>query len=351
VASPYPVGRRCFRNAIPNAWTQVNNSGLKRQGIFREDRACSKMKLYVLYGDEIRGPFEEEQIVAWRKINILSGESLVKVGDQSAAWVQLDSIIKELPATVDWWWNDATALLRPEKQAKQTSNRKFFIIQDSQLPRLIGEAELISGLKSGSVRNSDLLFGNELSDWTPVGELSVEPGQQFKVRVEIANVGSTSAHTTRSASAVASFLNYLKKRPGLLISTSLAVLLLTFLISWSFPLSVTILIIFLLPCFWLLVVAMQESFLLCVVAFGFFIGVLAIGLKYLDYRFPERGIDRSPIASDSTRKTDGVFESATEKLDKGLPLNEREQQRIYDILTYDEKKKAEEIERRKGERR
>lgn len=250
------------------------------------------MKLYVLCDDKIRGPFEQEQIVAWRKINILNGDSLVRPDKVAADWVKLDSIIEKLPATVDSLWNDATALLRPEKQAKQTNNK-----------------------------------------------------------VEIASVGSTSAHTIRSASAVASFLNYLKRRPGILISTSFVVLLFTFLISWSFPLSVTILIIFLLPCVWLVVMAISESFLLCVVAFAFFIGVLAIGLKYLDYRFPERGIDRSPIASDSPPKTDGVFESATEKLDKGLPLNEREQKRIYDILTYDDKKKAEEIEKRNGERR
>lgn len=37
-------------------------------------------------------------------------------------------------------------------------------------------------------------------------------------------------------------------------------------------------------------------------------------------------------------KTDGVFESATRKLDKGLPLNEREQKRLDDILRYNGKK-------------
>jgi hypothetical protein len=51
-----------------------------------------------------------------------------------------------------------------------------------------------------------------------------------------------------------------------------------------------------------------------------------------------------------SNKTDGVFESATEKLDKGLPLNEREQKRIDDILNYDQKKRSEEIERKNGER-
>lgn len=38
--------------------------------------------------------------------------------------------------------------------------------------------------------------------------------------------------------------------------------------------------------------------------------------------------------SDGRKKTDGVYESATEKLDKGLPLSERERQRVNDILDY-----------------
>jgi hypothetical protein len=33
-------------------------------------------------------------------------------------------------------------------------------------------------------------------------------------------------------------------------------------------------------------------------------------------------------------KTDGVYESATEKMDRGLPLNDREAKRIDDIINY-----------------
>lgn len=32
--------------------------------------------------------------------------------------------------------------------------------------------------------------------------------------------------------------------------------------------------------------------------------------------------------------TDGVFESATEKMDRGEPLNDRERKRINDIIDY-----------------
>ncbi len=46
------------------------------------------------------------------------------------------------------------------------------------------------------------------------------------------------------------------------------------------------------------------------------------------------------------KRTDGVFESAMEKIDKGLPLNEREAQRVHDILHYKENKQIEEIEKR-----
>lgn len=36
----------------------------------------------------------------------------------------------------------------------------------------------------------------------------------------------------------------------------------------------------------------------------------------------------------SSGRTDGVFESATQKLDSGRPLNDRERQRIDDILNW-----------------
>jgi hypothetical protein len=55
-------------------------------------------------------------------------------------------------------------------------------------------------------------------------------------------------------------------------------------------------------------------------------------------------------AGSHSNKTDGVFESATEKLDKGIPLNDREQKRVEDMLSYDQKKRSEEIERKNGER-
>lgn len=54
--------------------------------------------------------------------------------------------------------------------------------------------------------------------------------------------------------------------------------------------------------------------------------------------------------SDNAPRTDGVYESAVEKLDKGIPLNEREAKRIDDLLDLSGKKEAEEIERRHGER-
>jgi hypothetical protein len=49
-------------------------------------------------------------------------------------------------------------------------------------------------------------------------------------------------------------------------------------------------------------------------------------------------------------RTDGVLESAMEKMGKGLPLNEREAKRLDDISNYERKKQSEEIERRHGER-
>ena len=59
-----------------------------------------------------------------------------------------------------------------------------------------------------------------------------------------------------------------------------------------------------------------------------------------------------PMCTGGSRsnRTDGVFESATEKLDKDLPLNERETKRIDDILNFKQNKQIEEIERRHGQR-
>lgn len=47
-----------------------------------------------------------------------------------------------------------------------------------------------------------------------------------------------------------------------------------------------------------------------------------------------------------TGKTDGVYESALEKLDEGIPLNEREAKRMEDLINYDTDKRAKEIERK-----
>ncbi len=55
---------------------------------------------------------------------------------------------------------------------------------------------------------------------------------------------------------------------------------------------------------------------------GFFIGLTVLVVLF----------------SDSKPKTDGIFESATEKLDKGRPLNQQERQRIEDILNWSKKK-------------
>ncbi|OJU98328.1 MAG: hypothetical protein BGO12_02760 [Verrucomicrobia bacterium 61-8] len=52
----------------------------------------------------------------------------------------------------------------------------------------------------------------------------------------------------------------------------------------------------------------------------------------------------------SSYKTDGVYESATDKLNAGLPLNNRERQRLNDILNYKQNKEIDVIERRNGER-
>lgn len=53
-----------------------------------------------------------------------------------------------------------------------------------------------------------------------------------------------------------------------------------------------------------------------------------------------------PMCVPKSTSTDGVFESATEKLDRGLPLNEREKQRIDDIINYKRNQEIEEIEKR-----
>lgn len=51
-----------------------------------------------------------------------------------------------------------------------------------------------------------------------------------------------------------------------------------------------------------------------------------------------------------SKKSDGVYESAMKNLDRGLPLNEREQKRIDDILSAGDKRRSEEIEKKYGER-
>jgi hypothetical protein len=53
--------------------------------------------------------------------------------------------------------------------------------------------------------------------------------------------------------------------------------------------------------------------------------------------------------SGSNTGTDGVYESATKKMDEGIPLNDREKRRIDDILDYKDKARANEIEHQNGE--
>jgi len=78
--------------------------------------------------------------------------------------------------------------------------------------------------------------------------------------------------------------------------------------------------------------------------------ITIIGATYINIRFPDEVERQAKAHRHSERRTDGVYESATEKLDKGLPLNEREKKRVYDILTSEDKRRAEEIERKNGER-
>lgn len=70
--------------------------------------------------------------------------------------------------------------------------------------------------------------------------------------------------------------------------------------------------------------------------------MLIYSLRYL----PSTNDPSSDNQRDTSSKTDGIYESALEKIDKGLPLNEREAKRMYDILHYKEMKQAEEIERK-----
>jgi hypothetical protein len=51
----------------------------------------------------------------------------------------------------------------------------------------------------------------------------------------------------------------------------------------------------------------------------------------------------------SEHRTDGVYESATKKMDEGLPLNDREKKRVDDILNYKDNQRAKDIERQNGE--
>jgi hypothetical protein len=46
------------------------------------------------------------------------------------------------------------------------------------------------------------------------------------------------------------------------------------------------------------------------------------------------GIFSSGSGSGSSKRTDGVYESAVKKLDSGQPLNEREAQRMSDIINW-----------------
>jgi hypothetical protein len=56
-----------------------------------------------------------------------------------------------------------------------------------------------------------------------------------------------------------------------------------------------------------------------------------------------------PMCSSGSKKSDGVYESATEKIDKGIPLNKIETKRIETIMGYKADSEAKEIEHRNGE--
>jgi len=52
----------------------------------------------------------------------------------------------------------------------------------------------------------------------------------------------------------------------------------------------------------------------------------------------------------SSSSNDGVLKSAEEKVDKGLPLNDKEAKRLDEALDASGKRESDEIERRNGEK-
>ena len=73
-----------------------------------------------------------------------------------------------------------------------------------------------------------------------------------------------------------------------------------------------------------------------------YIAIGGLGLAFLIAIFEG---DSNPDKHD----TDGVYESATKKMDEGLPLNDREKKRVDDILNYKDNQRAKDIERQNGE--
>lgn len=84
--------------------------------------------------------------------------------------------------------------------------------------------------------------------------------------------------------------------------------------------------------------------------------VICMLIAFIAYALPRIISSISSSSSTGTtserasRNTDGVFESALEKMDKGIPLNEREAKRIEDILNFKQNEEAKRIERKHGER-
>jgi hypothetical protein len=220
------------------------------------------MKLYVLYRGQVTGPFEEQQIVAWRKTNILTGDSLVKT-EQSADWVKLDSIIENLPATVDWWWNDATALL--EKRGTHSTG------DTGVVPKTAARTNIpCSHCGSSSVDYPDLT--RQFITPKLVGilcALRIIP-KQFYCR---------DCHFTWTNEKEHGLW---KMTTAQLTLAAIGLPVAIFLVSWSYWLSVTLLCLFALIAFLggLWVNAILGTVVSLVIVF--------IGMSYINVRFPEQ---------------------------------------------------------------
>ena len=216
---------------------------------------------------------------------------------------------------------------------------QFYVSKDGDSVGPIAEAELIDLWRRKELHDTDFVWTEELNGW-------VELGSIIEVDTSSKSAGSRILQRGTGLAFVASRRvgDFYRKEPVLNVGlTLLGVLLLTFFISWSYWLSLTILCIFVAGLF----ILCLDNFFVALIAP---ILLIAIGAYYLQARFPEHAPSPSVNSAPVRHETDGVFESATEKMDKGLPLNKREEQRIYDILHYKDKAQAEAIERKHGER-